>query len=123
MVKKYRVHLTEKEQEELKGLVSKGSAASYRQTPARILLLCDENQDGGAMRDADIARVLKVGTATVEGVRRPLCGGGSGGGHRAQEATEPPPQEAGRRWRSPPDGLGLLPTARWPGRLDAASAG
>ena len=70
MVKKYRVHLTEKEQEELKRLVSKGSAASYRQTPARILLLCDENQDGGAMRDADIARVLKVGTATVERVRR-----------------------------------------------------
>jgi len=70
MVKRYRVHLSGEEQEELKGLVSRGSAAAYRQTHARILLLSDENQDGGAMRDTDIARALKVGTATVERVRR-----------------------------------------------------
>ncbi len=70
MAKKYRVHLRGEEQEELKGLVSKGRGAAYRQTHARILLLCDENQEGGAMRDADIARALKVGTATVERVRR-----------------------------------------------------
>ena len=66
MVRKHRVHLTGEEQEELKGLVSKGRAAAYRQTPARILLLSGENQDGGAMRDADIARALKVGTATYD---------------------------------------------------------
>ena len=70
MAKKHRVHLTGEEQEELKGLVSRGREAAYRQTHARILLLCDENQDGGAMRDAEIARALKVGTATVERVRR-----------------------------------------------------
>ena len=70
MVKRYRVHLSGEEQEELKGVVSRGSAAAYRQTHARILLLSDENQDGGAMRDTDIARALKVGTATVERVRR-----------------------------------------------------
>ena len=70
MAKKYRVQLTEEEQEELKGLVSKGRAAAYRQTHARILLLCDENQVGGAMRDEGIARALQVGTATVERVRR-----------------------------------------------------
>ena len=70
MAKKYRVQLTGDEQEELKGLVSKGRTAAYRQTHARILLLCDENQAGGAMMDQDIARALKVGTATVERVRR-----------------------------------------------------
>ena len=70
MAKKYRIHLTGEEQEELKGLVSKGKAAAYRQTHARILLLSDENQAGGAMRDADIAQALKVGAATVERVRR-----------------------------------------------------
>ena len=70
MAKKYRVQLTEEEQEELKGLVSKGRAAAYRQTHARILLLSDENQVGGATRDEDIAQALKVGTATVERVRR-----------------------------------------------------
>ena len=45
-------------------------AAAYRQTHARILLLCDENQADGAMKDEDIARALQVGTATVERVRR-----------------------------------------------------
>ena len=70
MAKKYRVQLTGEEQEELTGLVSRGRTAAYKQTHARILLLCDENQAGGAMRDADIARALRVGTATVERVRR-----------------------------------------------------
>ena len=70
MAKKYRVRLTEEEQQELKSLVSKGRAAAYKQTHARILLLSDENQAGGAMKDQDIARVLRVGSATVERVRR-----------------------------------------------------
>ena len=70
MAKKYCVGLTGKEQEELKALVSKGRAAAYKQTHARILLLSDENQTEGAMRDEEIARALKVGTATVERVRR-----------------------------------------------------
>ena len=51
-------------------LVSKGRAAAYKQTHARILLLCDENQAGGPMMDQEIAWALKVGTATVERVRR-----------------------------------------------------
>ena len=68
--KKYRVGLTDEEQRELKSLVSKGRAAAYKQTHARILLLSDENQDGGAMQDQDIAGALKVGIATVERVRR-----------------------------------------------------
>ena len=36
MAKKYRVHLTGEEQEELKGLVSRGRTAAYRQPHARI---------------------------------------------------------------------------------------
>ena len=70
MVKKYRVGLTVEEEEELKGLVSRGRSAAYRQTHARILLLSNENQAGGALPDREIARVLQVGTATVERVRR-----------------------------------------------------
>ena len=68
--KKYRVQLTEDEQQELMALVSRGRAAAYKQTHARILLLGDENQAGGAMKDEDIAKALKVGSATVERVRR-----------------------------------------------------
>ena len=70
MVKRYKVRLAEEEHQGLKSLVSKGRVAAYRQAHARILLLCDENQVGGAMKDEEIARALKVGTATVERVRR-----------------------------------------------------
>ena len=69
MAKKYGVHLNGGGTGGTEGLVSKGRVAAYRQTHARILLLSDENQDCGAMRDADIARALRVGTATVERVR------------------------------------------------------
>ena len=70
MVKRYRVRLSEEEQQGLRSLVSKGRAAAYKQTHARILLLCDENQADGAMKDEEIARALKLGTPTVERVRR-----------------------------------------------------
>ena len=70
MVKKYRVSLTGEEQQELRALVSRGRAAAYKQTHARILLLSGENQAGGPMMDQEIARALKVGAATVERVRR-----------------------------------------------------
>ena len=64
------MRLAEEDQQELRSLVSKGRAAAYKQTHARILLLCDENQADGAMKDEEIARALKVGIATVERVRR-----------------------------------------------------
>ena len=54
--------------------MSKGRAAAYKQTHARILMLSDENQDDGPMKDEEIARALKVGTATVE--PPPVRGGG-----------------------------------------------
>ena len=67
MAKKYRVGLTEEEQEELKAMVSKGRAAAYKQTHARILLLCDENQADSAMMDQEI-----VDSISTETVRRTL---------------------------------------------------
>ena len=70
MTKKYRVQLTGEEQQELKALVSRGRTAAYKQTHARILLLSDEAQADGGMKDEEIARCLKIGSATVERVRR-----------------------------------------------------
>ena len=70
MAKKYWVHLTEEEQQQPVALVSRGRATAHKQTHARILLLSDENQAGGAMKDEDIARSLKAGSAAVERVRR-----------------------------------------------------
>ena len=68
--KRDRVRLSVEEQQKLKGLVSWGRAAAFKQTHARIMLLSDENQSGEPMMDQEIARALKVGTATVEWVRR-----------------------------------------------------
>ena len=68
--KKYRIKLTTEEQQELKALVSRGRAAAYKQTHARILLLSNEAQADGSLKDEEIARVLKISSATVERVRR-----------------------------------------------------
>ena len=65
--KRYRVSLSVEEQQELKGLVSRGRTAAYKQTHARIMLLSDENQERGAMKDEEIARVLRVGTPRWDG--------------------------------------------------------
>ena len=69
-MKRYRVKLSAEERQELKTLVSRGRAAAYKQTHGRVLLLSDEAHADGAMKDEDIARVLQVGRATVERVRR-----------------------------------------------------
>ncbi len=68
--KKYRIRLTTAEQQELKALVSRGRAAAYKQTHARILLMSDESRSDGGMKDADITSALGVGQSTVERVRR-----------------------------------------------------
>ena len=60
MEKKYRVKLSAEEREELKAMVSKGRSAAYKQTHARILLLGDEAQEGGAMKDEAIARPSRL---------------------------------------------------------------
>ena len=62
--KKYRIELTPEEQHELETLVSRGRVAAYKQTHARILLMSDEAQAGGAMKDDDIAHALHIGHAT-----------------------------------------------------------
>ena len=98
-------------------------AAAYKQTHARILLLSDENQVDGAMRDEDIAWVLKVGSATVERVRRRCV-------EEGLEAALGRKQQLKRR-KKKLDGQGeahlvasgLLSTAGGTGQLDAANAG
>ena len=60
-VKKYRVQLEEEEREDLKALVSKGRAAAYKQTHARILLLSDENPAWGGVLKASAAARIQAG--------------------------------------------------------------
>ncbi len=68
--KKYRIRLTTDEQQELKALVSRGRAAAYEQTHARILLMSDESRSDAGMKDVDITSALGVGQSTVERIRK-----------------------------------------------------
>ena len=67
--KKYRIELTTEEQQELKALASKGRAAAYKQTHARILLLSDEVRKDGGLTDEEVTRSLEIAIATVERVK------------------------------------------------------
>ena len=101
--KRYRVSLSVEEQQELRGLVSRGRTAAYKQTHARIMLLSDENQECGAMKDEEIARVLRVGDATVGRVRRRCVEEGVEAALGRRQQANHRPREAGRPRRGPPD--------------------
>lgn len=65
MAKKYIVNLSQDERTTLHALTAKGKTAARKVTRAHILLQADE----GAC-DAEIARALHVGVATVERTRK-----------------------------------------------------
>ena len=65
---------------------------------ARILLLVDEAQEGGADEATRIsARALKIGSATVERVRRRCVEEGVEAALGRRPQVEPPSEKAGRR--------------------------
>ena len=104
--KKYRIKLTTEEQQELKALVSKGRAAAYKQTHARILLLSDEARKDGGMTDEEVARSLQTASATVERVRRRCVEEGIEAALGRREQQRRRPKETGRRCGSPLDCAG-----------------
>ena len=71
MAKKYHVHLTESEREELRTMVRRGKIAARRLKRAQILLAADAGE-----RDERIAASVQVGLSTVERTRRKFVEGG-----------------------------------------------
>ena len=69
-MKKYIVTLTEEERASLREMVSRGKAAARTLMHARILLKADSTEGRPRLDDGTIARVLEVGRATVERVRK-----------------------------------------------------
>ncbi len=68
MVKKYIVTLTQKEREELSGIIKKGkNAAKIRRS--HILLGADASAEGKQMTDEAISKAYSVGIRTVERLR------------------------------------------------------
>ncbi len=68
---KYRVHLSEEQQEELRKLIRVGKAPARTLTHARILLKADQNGEG--LKDPLIAQMLEVHRSTVQRVRQHFC--------------------------------------------------
>lgn len=68
--KRYKVTLMPDERQELFDVVSKGKAAAYKLTRARILLHADQGANGPAWSDARIAEALHVSRRTVERTRQ-----------------------------------------------------
>ena len=95
--KNHRVRLSAEEQQELKGLVSRGRAAAYKQNHARILPLSNESQECGAMKDEEIARALRVGNATVARVRRRVEEGVEAALGRRQQVNHRPKRVSKKR--------------------------
>lgn len=95
--KKYRIRLTTDEQQELNALVSRGRAAAYKQTHARILLMSDESRSDGGMKDADITSALGVGQSTVERIRKRCVELGGRVCAESQKTTASASKETGRR--------------------------
>ena len=114
--KKYRIKLTPEEQHELETLVSRGRVAAYKQTHARILLMSDEAQAGGAMKDDDIAHALHIGHATVERVRRRCVEEGIEAALGRKQQLRRRQEKARWSGRSPLDCLGLHRAAARAGR-------
>lgn len=66
----YRVHLTDDQRAELRGLVGSGIAPARMLTRARILLKADHGEGGPGWSDAAIAGALDINASTVLRVRR-----------------------------------------------------
>lgn len=78
-MKKYRVHLTEAERDELDHVVNQGQHRSQKVLNALILLNCDEGPcQVQRMRNEDVAAVLRISLRKIDRVKRRFVEGGLG---------------------------------------------
>ena len=67
---KYKVTLTKQEREELLSMTRGGKHSSKKVIHALILLNCDEGKYSDKIRNEDITRVLKIGSRTIDRVKK-----------------------------------------------------
>jgi len=72
MAKKYIVHLSFEEGDELKDLINTGKAAAYKRKHAEILLKADISPFGVAFHSAQISQAFGVSISTQKRVRQRL---------------------------------------------------
>ena len=91
--KRYKVTLRSEERCQLKELVSKGQAAAYKITRARILLKADEGPEGPAWPDERICEALDVGHSMVEHARQAFVEESLEGALGRKKRDHPPHQK------------------------------
>ena len=67
---RYKVTLTEEEQEQLKAVLSKGKHSSQQYRNACILINSNEGPSGQKIPNEQIAQVLQINTKTVERIKQ-----------------------------------------------------
>lgn len=67
---KYKVTLSLQEREELLSITKGGTHASKKVIHALILLNCDEGASADKVKNEDVAKVLKIGTRTIDRVKK-----------------------------------------------------
>ena len=89
--KEYRIRLTEDEQQQLKGVVSRGLTVANKQTHACILLMSDVSRPEGS--NDRCGHIPCAGSGTVNGRTgaQTVCGRGDRVGPEPQEAVASPP--------------------------------
>jgi transposase len=70
MANTYKVTLTEKEREELFGIIKKGSHTTQAYRNAHILLNVDTGEHSDKVANGQISKVLKVGMRTIDRVKK-----------------------------------------------------
>ena len=69
-MEKYKVTLTEQERDELMSITKGGTHTSKKVIHALILLNCDEGPFSDKVNNEDVAKVLKIGTRTIDRVKK-----------------------------------------------------
>ncbi len=69
-MKKYKVTLTQKEREELLSITKGGMHSSKKVIHSLILLNCDEGKFSKKVNNEEVARVLKIGSRTIDRLKK-----------------------------------------------------
>jgi transposase len=73
MRKIYRFKLSLEERSELESLSRKRNVAAHRALKARVLLLCDESENGEGLKDPEIIEKTGIARATLARLRQRCC--------------------------------------------------
>lgn len=70
MPKKYRIKLSESDRSDLEMICRQQRVAASKKQRARIFLYCDEDREGGPLKDSEIAQQVGLSVNSIERLRK-----------------------------------------------------